>query len=1345
VIFLILVTIPPLVLQRVRDPFESLAATYVLAGNPRMDQLPPGTLIDERFRLEGCQAAGGMGAIFTALDLASGQKVALKTTRWASPELEARFAREARVLAQLRHEHIVRYVAHGRTPEGHAYLAMDWLEGELLSERLRRGPLSVEQSLAVTLRIADALSVAHALGIVHRDLKPNNLMCVGRDLERVTVLDFGLALADATMLITRTGEFAGTPGYMAPEQVRGLHEVDARADVFSLGCVLFECLTGRPAFSGDHVYAVLAKILVEEEPRVSELLPSVPEVVDDLVSRMLSREAGRRPRDGRALIGELEAIRETSSLRPGAVRGGLGHQERRVLCVILASEQREGRADGDAARAASLKEETAILEAAVKSFGGEMERFTVLGDLVVTFRGAASATDLAARAARCALAIAGLLPKKQVALATVRGVVQRRLLGAAIDEAASLIARAASEHETLLHVRSGDLLREPAPRLPVQLDDLTAGLLDSHFEVGVGQRGGALLLDYMEHADPARTLLGEPTPFLGRERELGKIAGAYAECVSEPRAQAIVLSGPPGIGKSRLRSEFLGRLAQHAASAPQVWIGSADPMASGAAFSLLTNMLRREADIRPGEDVARCRQKLEARLGQRLSRDARSRVTAFLGEMCGIRLGDGKRPELRAARADAEAMGDQLLLAWLALLDAESGAGPLVLVLEDVQWGDAASLRFVEAALRQLAQRPLLVLATARPDVREVFPGLWARVPHEHLELGPLSAIAARKLVQRTLASELAEQHGARIVQQAGGNALYLEELIRAAAVHQDQPRTVLAMIAARLEALPGPQRRVLRAASILGASFSVGALCPLIGREALDIAATLGELSHEEWLVCQPGATQQQHLEYAFRHVLLRDAAYDMLTDEDRQLGHRLAGQWLAEREGEAHALHVAEHLERGGEPGRAAHWYGAAAKRALDGTELRRAIALSQKGLDCAARGGETASDEKLGELRGVLAEAYNWTGANAEAEADGSAALHLLRVGEPSWYAAASQLALAAGRLGHVPRVVELAQQLHGLPVDDGTVAPWLRAAAPTAERLAFAGRGDLAEQLLARMEERVEAASLADPTARARLAVGRAIHEALRGNPGSALVHLTLAADVFARFGLHRKSAVQRHVLAYTCVLLGAHERAEQVLRELLAEAERLALPRLLAVSRSTLGLVRGHLGAFGEAEALERVALTEAQAEGDPSMMGRCHQYLCMIRLLAGDPHGAEADALRALAVEDRSLRTVSLALLARALLEQARGAEALTVASQARDVLNRGGVVDREGLVRLAWCEALHASGDERGARAAIQEAEARLRARADKIADPALRSSFLRHVPEHARTFALAQAWRSA
>src|SRR5687768_6209330 len=143
-----------------------------------------GTIVAGRFRVDGRQAAGGMGEIHLAMDLQTSSKVALKVLRWHGDAVEARFAREASVLSELSHPGIVRYVGHGRTSDGDAYLAMEWLDGDLLSERLKRGALSVHDSLTLIRRVSEALSIAHARRIVHRDLKPGNLLCEGADIER---------------------------------------------------------------------------------------------------------------------------------------------------------------------------------------------------------------------------------------------------------------------------------------------------------------------------------------------------------------------------------------------------------------------------------------------------------------------------------------------------------------------------------------------------------------------------------------------------------------------------------------------------------------------------------------------------------------------------------------------------------------------------------------------------------------------------------------------------------------------------------------------------------------------------------------------------------------------------------------------------------------------------------------------------------------------------------------------------------------------------------------------------------------------------------------------------------
>src|SRR5262249_11018590 len=152
--------------------------------------------------------------------------------------------REARILAELSHPRIVRYIAHGAVPSGEPYLAMEWLDGEDLGAPLSRCPLGPSRSVGVAVSVAQALGFAHARGVVHGDLKPSNIFLVDGRIDALKLLDFGVAWIDAASRMTRTGALMGTPGYMAPEQTRGVEGLDARADVFSLGCVLFECLTG---------------------------------------------------------------------------------------------------------------------------------------------------------------------------------------------------------------------------------------------------------------------------------------------------------------------------------------------------------------------------------------------------------------------------------------------------------------------------------------------------------------------------------------------------------------------------------------------------------------------------------------------------------------------------------------------------------------------------------------------------------------------------------------------------------------------------------------------------------------------------------------------------------------------------------------------------------------------------------------------------------------------------------------------------------------------------------------------------------------------------------------------
>ena len=267
--------------------------------------------------------SGGMGEVYRAHDTRLGRQVAVKVLPEifaADPERIARLEREAKVLASLNHPHIAALYGLDQSGDRH-FLVMELVEGETLADRIRRGPLPVEEALKLALGIADALEAAHEKAIVHRDLKPANVKIAPDG--KVKVLDFGLAKAGAdgqaagsaanlslsptlSMMATQAGVILGTAAYMSPEQAQGL-PVDHRSDVFSFGSVVFEMLTGRQAFQGDTAAALLAAVLIKE-PDFAALPSNLNPRVVDLVRRCLDKNAKRRWQAVGDLRVELEAV-----------------------------------------------------------------------------------------------------------------------------------------------------------------------------------------------------------------------------------------------------------------------------------------------------------------------------------------------------------------------------------------------------------------------------------------------------------------------------------------------------------------------------------------------------------------------------------------------------------------------------------------------------------------------------------------------------------------------------------------------------------------------------------------------------------------------------------------------------------------------------------------------------------------------------------------------------------------------------------------------------------------------------------------------------------------------------
>jgi serine/threonine protein kinase len=275
-----------------------------------------GFKLSGRYALQALLGHGGMGEVWRGVDEQLDRPVAVKVLRerFADPELAVRFRREARIAARLQHPGIT--VVHDvGSDNGQLFIVMELLHGRDLAAMLAEAPagLPVDAAVSLTCQAAEALQAAHAGHVVHRDLKPANLFVL--DGGQLKICDFGIAWAvDSTTHLTATGQVIGTPAYMSPEQCRG-EQVDERSDLYSLGCVLYALLTGRPPFAEGQPMAIMLQHLNATPAPPRAIRPDVPPVLDHLVLELLAKDSTRRPADAGQVIAALRALRYTPTVK----------------------------------------------------------------------------------------------------------------------------------------------------------------------------------------------------------------------------------------------------------------------------------------------------------------------------------------------------------------------------------------------------------------------------------------------------------------------------------------------------------------------------------------------------------------------------------------------------------------------------------------------------------------------------------------------------------------------------------------------------------------------------------------------------------------------------------------------------------------------------------------------------------------------------------------------------------------------------------------------------------------------------------------------------------------------
>jgi serine/threonine protein kinase len=314
------------------EPIKFASSDHPSGDTWRMDQTPtpvadrysaaaaPHFEIIGDFEVIGQLGQGGMGTVYRARQISLNRQVALKIlpTRLATdPEYVARFQREARVAANLAHPNLVRVYASGSAAGCH-YIAMELIEGETVADWLRRGPMPMLDALRVILDVTHALECGwRTAHLIHRDIKPGNIFLSEEGMVKLGDLGLAKTAGSETTGLTQTGAMMGTPHYISPEQARGNKELDFRADIYSLGCTLYQILSGRTPYSGGDALAVMSMHLNAPPPAILKVLPHCPIPLARLVGRMLKKQRRERQSSYEELIAQIETVR--AQLDPSCV------------------------------------------------------------------------------------------------------------------------------------------------------------------------------------------------------------------------------------------------------------------------------------------------------------------------------------------------------------------------------------------------------------------------------------------------------------------------------------------------------------------------------------------------------------------------------------------------------------------------------------------------------------------------------------------------------------------------------------------------------------------------------------------------------------------------------------------------------------------------------------------------------------------------------------------------------------------------------------------------------------------------------------------------------------------
>jgi len=897
-----------------------------------------------RYQLLGLIGEGGMGKVFKAHDTAIDRDVAIKvlpTDLANEPGYRERFRREAHTAARLTEPHIIPIYDFGEVDD-RLYLVMPIIDGIDVSTLLKRnGPMTPNRAVRLIEQVAAALDTAHAHELVHRDVKPSNVLMTAREF--AYLIDFGIARDVAATTLTGTGTVVGTPAYMAPERFSS-GDVDARADVYALTCVLYECLTGDKPYPGESLEQQIAGHLSLDPPRPSEHRSAVPHGFDEVIGRGMAKKpdmryqsAGdlafaahaalttpQRPQAASTSHRSQVATRDASRSPIAAMAQPAEYKQVTVLFADMVHSMDIAAAVG----AERLREiMTELIDRAavvVQRYGGTANQFT--GDGIMAVFGAPMALeDHAVRACMAALGVQDEAERLAVDVRSRDGVELRLRVGLNSGQViAGEIGSGAFGYTAVgEQVGMAQRMESVAPPGGVMLSVSTARLVDGAAALGEPE---LVRIKGAKEPVPAHRLLGmggqhhavgrAESNLVGRRWEMAAAEGLLQRAV-DGHGAVVALVGSPGIGKSRLVREVAAMARQRGV---EVFTAYCESHTSQVPFHAIGRLLRAATGV---EDLDG--QTARDRLRNGVPEADPEDVLLFY-DLLGI-----ADPDVALPRIDPDARRRRLT----ALVNAASLARetPAVYVVEDAHWIDEVSESMLAEFFTVIPHTPSLVLVTYRPEYGNALTRVHGA---QTIALEPLSDSETAALVSELLGHGLSVGRlGETIAERAAGNPFFAEEMVRelaergvlcgergaykstAETAEVSVPATLQATIAARIDRLDRRAKRTLSAAAVIGSRFDLDVLT------VLGIEPVIPDLLAAQ-LIDQVGFTREP--EYVFHHPLIRTVAYESQLKSDRAELHRRVAAAIETGDPAAadeNAALIAEHLQAAGDGHAAYGWH--------------------------------------------------------------------------------------------------------------------------------------------------------------------------------------------------------------------------------------------------------------------------------------------------------------------------------------------------------------------------------------------------------------------------------------